>query len=307
MSAFALLTAACGTVVRGRTEHDAGEPVSTTLPEGSTAHTLDVGGTTRSYLTYVPPGIDPTAAVPLVVMLHGGFGSAQQAEASYGWDAKADAEGFVVAYPDGDGRAWNAGTCCGRPARDGVDDVAFITDVVTEVAEQIRIDPRRTYVAGMSNGAMMAERLACEAKVFSAAASVAGAQMVPCKDPAPISMLHIHGTADDHVPMDGSPGHGLGKVPAHPPIVDTIDAWRTVDGCAAPATSTDGPVTTSTATCAQGRAVTLITIDGAGHQWPGSSKGSARLQKALGIDPPSTALDATSTIWAFFAAHPAPA
>ena len=64
-------------------------------------------------------------------------------------------------------------------------------------------------------------------------------------------------------------------------------------------------VTTSTANCPAGRTVELITIAGAGHQWPGA-KPSVLAQKLLGTDPPSAALDATAVIWRFFAAHPKP-
>lgn len=276
------------------------------LPSGTTSHTIEIGGTKRTYLTYVPANLDRSKPVPLVVMLHGGFGSDTQAEQDYGWDQEADAEGFVVAYPDGLNHAWNAGNCCGAPAKNNIDDVGFVTQMVTAVGQQVAIDPRRTFVTGMSNGAMMTERLACETHVFAAAASVAGAQMVPCTNPAPISMLHIHGLADTHVPFDGSPGNGIGKVPAHPPIATTMAAWRKADGCGAPASTTAGVVTTSTATCPDGRAVELITVEGAGHQWPGSSTKHPAVKKLLGADPPSTAFDATPLIWAFFAAHPAP-
>ena len=100
-----------------------------------------------------PASIDPSKAVPLVVMLHGGFGSGEQVESAYGWDAKADAEGFVVAYPNGQDRAWNAGTCCGKPAKEHVDDVAFIVQVVQAVQRQQQIDPRRIFATGASNGA----------------------------------------------------------------------------------------------------------------------------------------------------------
>lgn len=322
--AFVLIAAGCG--VSTGAVRDARTPATTSAPTGSpsqgggteiggstsilaigsTSHTIDESGTTRTYRTYVPPGLEATKAVPLVVMLHGGFGSAEQAEADYGWDAKADAEGFVVAYPNGDGRAWNAGTCCGAPARDGVDDVRFVTEVVHAVQGQISIDPRRIYVTGMSNGAMMTERLACETKVFAAAASVAGAQMVSCNDARPISMLHIYGTEDQNVPPDGSAGQGIGKVPVHQPIATSIDEWRGRDDCAPATTAVQGKVTTSTSTCASGRAVTLIAVAGAGHQWPGAHVSKPRIRALLGMDPPSTALDATSTIWSFFAAHPAP-
>jgi len=205
-----------------------------------------------------------------------------------------------VVYPDGLDRTWNAGSCCGVAARSGVDDVAFVTAVVADVVGMIRVDPRRVYVTGMSNGAMMAYRLACETSLFAAVAPVAGDQMIECRHPSPTSLLHIHGTADTRVPVDGSPGSGIGKVDG-PPVEQVVDGWREADGCGAFArTSADG-VTTTTASCPKGRAVELVTVDGAGHQWPGSE-----VSTYPGADPPSDAFSATDLIWAFFSAHPKP-
>ncbi len=87
---------------------------------------------------------------------------------------------------------------------------------------------------------------------------------------------------------------------------DVITTWRTVDRCAAATAGTAAPVTTSVATCADGRTVELIVIVGAGHQWPGSQSKPA-IERTLHLDPPSTALNATDTIWRFFQAHPRPA
>lgn len=291
-----------------RAEAGAGSPMSTEagLPTGSSAHAIRFDDMSRSYRTYVPDDLDSSRAVPLVVMLHGGFGNAEQAEHDYGWDARADADSFVVVYPDGSGRAWNAGDCCGPPARNGVDDVGFVEQVVATVSRQAPIDPRRIFVTGMSNGAMLAYALICRTGVFAAAAPVAGAPMQPCTDPSPASLLHIHGVDDTSVPLDGSPGDGRGKVPAHTPIPEVIASWRRVDDCGEPSVTTDGPVTTSTATCVLGRAVTLVTVAGAGHQWPGSTKARPVMSRLLGIDPPSQAFDATGLIWSFFAEHPAP-
>ena len=82
------------------------------LPAGRSEHDISVGGLDRSYGVYRPAGL--TGPAPLVVMLHGGFGTGAQAEKSYGWDAQADAGHFVVAYPNGLDRAWDAGGgCCG--------------------------------------------------------------------------------------------------------------------------------------------------------------------------------------------------
>jgi polyhydroxybutyrate depolymerase len=117
-----------------------------------------------------------------------------------------------------------------------------------------------------------------------------------------VSVIHIHGLADTRVRFDGGKGDGYESIDG-PPVPSVIASWRSVDRCGHPSTSVSGPVTTSTASCPDGRAVELITIAGAGHQWPGSAP-KPLLQRLMGSDPPSTALDATDTIWRFFAAHP---
>jgi polyhydroxybutyrate depolymerase len=130
-------------------------------------------------------------------------------------------------------------------------------------------------------------------------------QLADCPAPAPVSLLHIHGTADHNIPYAGGPGQG----PAHidgPAVPTVVGRWRATDHCAAPTVTTAGRVTTSLAACPDGRAVELITVAGAGHQWPGSPDRPV-LQRLLGLDTPSTALDATTVFWRFFTAHPAPA
>jgi len=268
----------------------------------STAHHLTWEGTDRLYRLYVPAHIATPA--PLVVMLHGGFGSAGQAERAYGWDALADEQGFVVAYPDGDGKAWNAGSCCGKSSVIGVDDVGFIEAMVREIEATRAIDASRIYAAGMSNGAMMAYRLACESTMFAAVAPVAGTMMVDCEDPSPVSIIHIHGLADRNVPFDGSRGEGVAQVDG-PAVEQVIAFWRQVDGCTAPNESTDGDVTTSIARCSGGRTIELITIAGAGHQWPRTAVSPSFAAKR-GANAPYQGLDATRTIWDFFVAHPKP-
>lgn len=248
---------------------------------GNSVHTLDVDGAGRSYRLYKPVGLPSSA--PLVVMLHGGFGSAKQAERSYGWDELADSEKFLVAYPDGYHRAWNAngGGCCGRPAREGVDDIGFVRAVVADIANNVSIDPARVYVMGMSNGAIMSYTLACNTSIFAAIGVVSGTQLDPCQSPRPVSVIHIHGTADPLVRYHGGPGAGFARIDG-PPVPDLNAFWREVNRCGALDTTTEGPVTTSGATCADNRRVVLLTVDDAGHRWPSF---------------------ATQTLWRFFAAH----
>jgi polyhydroxybutyrate depolymerase len=264
---------------------------------------MSVDGVHRTYIVYRPATVRASAEVPLVVFLHGGFGSGAQAERSYGWDARADRGHFVVAYPDGIHRAWNAGGgCCGQPARDNVDDVAFLTRMVARLEGELPVDTDRIYATGISNGGIMAYRLACTTTIFAAIGPDSATMLGPCASPAPTSVIHIHGTADTRIPYAGGAGAGVAHIDG--PSVPAVDArWRSIDHCGTPGLTSRAPVTTSIARCPDGRAVELVSIAGAGHQWPGSADHPAR-RRVLGTDAPSTALDATSTIWYFFAAHP---
>lgn len=274
------------------------------IPQGRSIQILKSGGLFRVYRVYRPRGL--AGAAPLVLMLHGGFGNGAQAQRDYHWNATADAAGFVVAYPDGVLRAWNAGTCCGMPENFNVNDVAFLTNLVATIIRRTPIDPTRVYVTGMSNGAMMALRLGCQTTTFAAVAVVAGTLLTDCSGAHPTSVLQIHGTADAQVPYNGGPGaarqlNGLPRVDG--PAIPSVNAlWRSVDGCGAPTTDTSGVLTVETAVCPDDRHVQLISVAGAGHQWPGG-QAKPLLERLIGLSPPSTALDATDTIWEFFAQH----
>ena len=229
-AALVVCTAGCGGLLRHAVQRTPSAPAPHAVPVGSSTQTLTVDGITRTFHLYRPEGL-PSAA-PLVVMLHGGFGSGAQAERSYGWDAQADQDHFLVAYPDGLHRAWNAGGgCCGTPAADHVDDVAFLSSMVTTIEEEVPVDPHRVFATGISNGGMMAYRLACDTTLFAAIGPDSATLMGPCPHPAPVSVIHIHGTADHNIPYGGGPGDGPGHVDG--PSVPSLNAtWRGVDSCA---------------------------------------------------------------------------
>lgn len=263
-------------------------------PAGTSTQTIRVSGVEREFILTVPNAALRDA--PLVIVMHGGLGSAEQARDAYGWDELAATEGFIVAYPDGRGRAWNAGDgCCGASGENGVDDVDFLEEMVAEISRRVPIDNDRVYATGMSNGAMMSYRLACDSDVLAAVAAVAGTILGECDEPHPLSVLAIHGDADESVRMDGEPGSGIENIDGMP-IADVNRFWREVDACEEPE-SVVGDVSTSTADCGE-MAVELVVVAGAGHQWPGSEQ--TRGQEALGADEPSTAIDATTVIWQFF-------
>lgn len=285
-------------------------PTTAAVPAGTSTRGLEVDGRERTYRLYRPSGVRLTEPVPLVVMLHGALGSGEQAESSYGWNAAADRGGFLVAYPDGLNRAWAVSPeCCGAPARDGVDDAGFIVKLTEVLTSELPVDPDRVYVTGISNGGMLAYRLACQTRVFAAIAPVAATLLGECPDPQPVSLIHVHGDADRTVPYAGGPGRqinaGRGRLPSKvdgPPVPELVDRWRRVDGCGPLDEREEGAVTTATARCPDGYGVTLITVAGAGHQWPGGTRPGAG--RVLQLDPPSTELDATDTIWRFFQDHP---
>lgn len=272
---------------------------------GTVERTVTVDGRTRAYRVHVPAGLSRPA--PLLVVLHGGGGNGAQVERQTGFSATADREGFVVAYPDGSGRTrlltWNAGTCCGYARERGIGDTAFIRAMLEAIGAEFATDPARVYVTGFSNGAMMAYRLGCDlTDRVAAIAPVSGTLNTPaCAPSRPLPVLHLHGTADAHVPVEGGPPRR--DLPAIPPwhntsLADTIDFWAGHNACPPPTETRQGAVTTTTrGPCAGGTEVVQVLIDGGGHAWPGGVK----VRDAA--DDPPPAPDANTTIWAFVARH----
>jgi polyhydroxybutyrate depolymerase len=265
-------------------------------------------GQLRSYLLHIPDAVSTArAARPLVMVLHGGGGNAQNAARTTGMSTIADRENFLAVSPNGSGRlrrmllTWNAGNCCGTALDEQVDDVGFLNAVIDQVAAHHAVDSHRVYVTGISNGGMMAYRLGCETPWrFAAIATVAGAMNVDCKPTVPLSVIAFHGTADQHVLYDG--GVPTKTIDRHPrvdtPVRQTIAFWTRFDACQAYTTDTVAEVTTELwSQCASGTEVELNTLDGFGHAWPGGHKGSP-----LG-DIPNASIDASEVMWEFFSRH----
>ena len=125
-------------------------------------------GITREYLVHVPRSYRPGHPAPVLIALHGGGGDAdhQADDSNYRLISKSEQAGFIAVFPNGYSRfggilaTWNAGSCCGGAQKSNVDDVGFIREVIHRMERQASIDPRRIFVTGMSNGAMMSWRLA---------------------------------------------------------------------------------------------------------------------------------------------------
>jgi polyhydroxybutyrate depolymerase len=280
------------------------------LTAGTYTRSLSVSGRERSYLVHVPGTLAAAKPAPVVLILHGGGGNAQSVEEMSNYDAESDASGFLAVYPNGTGRlqgvllTWNAGTCCGYAQSEGVDDVEFIRAVIEDLAGLTPIDRHRIYATGMSNGAIMSYRLACElSDEIAAIAPVSGTLNVePCLPGRPLSVIHFHGTADENVPYDGGIGDESISRVDFTSVQYTIDFWLDVDGCPdVPEADRSGDIIHQRfAPCDQGTAVELYTVVGGGHAWPGGSKprGAA--------DTPTQQISATHLSWEFFEANPLP-
>jgi polyhydroxybutyrate depolymerase len=266
------------------------------VPTGTTTGTLDHDGATRTYRLHVPEGIEDHS-VPLLVALHGGGGSGDQFASSSRWDAVADAEGFVVVYPNGSGGipTWNAGQCCGAAARDDVDDVGFIGELIDELSATLPIDPSRVVLTGHSNGSTMSYRLACEMADRIVAIGVQSAPLThqPCAPAEPVSLLHVHGAKDTNVPIDGGEGSGISGL-NWPPVAQGVDTIAAADGCSPSpdVASADGTTHSTWTGCDDSEVEMIVVTDGA-HGWmrPG---GSGRRGDAEDVG-----FDSTATIWDF--------
>jgi len=274
--------------------------------------TLEYAGKTRRYLLYLPGSRAQSDPLPLVVALHGGGGHAELMadDERYGLISKAERAGFAVVFPNGHSRlprgrlaTWNAGGCCGNARDTGSDDVGFIRAVVADVARRTPIDRQRIFATGMSNGGMMAYRLACEAAdLFRAIASVAGTEAVAdCRPSRPVPILHIHARDDSRVLFDGGAGADAfldrRQVMDFVSVPETIARWVKRNGCQASpqrVLERQGAWCERYAGCRAAASVQLCVTAEGGHSWPGATR--VRRGKADA----SQALDANDTIWDFF-------
>jgi polyhydroxybutyrate depolymerase len=278
--------------------------------EKDSVHTLNYGGLERTYILHVPPAYEEGQPAALVLSLHGGGGNADLHRRMDGFDELADEKGFIVVYPNGTGKlqdallTWNGGTCCGYAQENEVDDVGFLRALIAELESEYAIDPRRIYVTGISNGGIMAYRLACEASdLIAAIAPVAGTlNYEPCQPARPVSVIHFHGTDDTHLPYDGGVGADSLTGVSYNSVAYSLRIWLDFDQCPpVPQTESFADIRHDAYACAEQTAVELYTILGGKHAWPGSAGPAWR-----GGDEPTQTISASQLIWEFFAAHPKP-
>jgi polyhydroxybutyrate depolymerase len=225
-----------------------------------------------------------------------------------GMDDLAERAGFVVVYPDGYKKSWADGRGTTASDRAGVDDVAFLRALIERLVQQYKVDPKRVYATGISNGGLMVGRLACELseeiRAFAVVAATFPERLTTgCHPPHPVTILFIHGTLDPILPASG----GVPKIGAGGSLLSAegaVEFWRGLDACASPPAEEKriNPVPDGTQTlfrrwsCAQGSQVLFYQVEGGGHTWPG---GWQYLPEAW-VGRTSRDFSASEVIWAFF-------
>jgi len=261
--------------------------------------TLQHDGLTRSFVVRLPSSYDPDTPTPLVLSFHGRATTASLQELVSGFTEVAEANDFIVVYPEGTGeqQTWNAGYCCGEAQTNNVDDLGFTSAMIDRLIAELCIDRRRVYANGLSNGGYFAYHLAClMTDRVAAVGSVAGlTSTIPCTPSRPIPVLHFHGDDDRVVSYDG------GSIGALSAPLNAAD-WAARNGCASGPTVTFEQDDVSCQTwsgCDEGAEVRFCTIAGGGHQWPGGFT-------LIGLGENTDTIDASEEMWTFYTAHQLP-
>jgi len=254
---------------------------------------------------------------PLVLVLHGGLGDDDDTVAlSFGkLNRLAEEDDFVAAYPSGIAGHWNDGRNVDRyySQRERVNDVDFLAALVRDLIEKKRIDPNAVFVIGVSDGAMMAHRFACERtsllRAFTAVIGSIPLNVARRKSrcgKTPVSALMINGSEDPIVPWEGGEVRfddvDLGTVI---PVRRAFDFWANHNGCEGEQSTmipdfspNDGSriERTKALGCVDDTKVELFAVQGAGHTWP---SGWQYLPESM-IGRTSHDIDAAVAAWRFF-------
>ncbi len=284
---------------------------------------FEYDGLERTFHIHAPPFHDESVKQPLVIALHGrgGTGESMVYITRKGFNRLADNEGFIVAYPDGIELNWNDGRmdekAKDRAHRENIDDVGFISALIDSMIKDYNVDPKRVYITGISNGAIMAYRLACElSHKIAAIAPVDGniphLLLYECSPRMPVSVLAINNVNDPLVPYEGGNIYSsirrldLGKVLS---VAESIGFWVNRNQCSTVPVVTEEPdldpgdgtrvTRTEYTNSTDGTEVVLYSVDGGGHTWPGG----VQYLPAWIIGKTSRDFDANEVIWSFFKKH----
>jgi polyhydroxybutyrate depolymerase len=279
--------------------------------------TIISNGIEREYLLYVPPKYKSNRPTPLVFNFHGLSRDPDFHFWYTNMSELADKYKFILAFPLGWGAevggppSWNGGFCCNPAVANNIDDVTFVSDMIDQISSEYCVNHKRIFATGHSNGGFMAARLGCElSERIAAIASNSGFDVAMNCDPSrPVPVIVFHGTADVVAPYEGGPGI-FPILPPAPNVQEEVLEWASMNGCSDETVVTyqKGDVTCITyEDCEDDASVTLCTIEGGGHNWPGDIDLCELFPAGcLASGYTTQDINASRAIWKFFAAYSMP-
>jgi len=281
--------------------------------------TLTHAGTERSYILHLPPQYDGKHPLPLLLAFHGGGGNAAQLLKSNHLTAVADREGFILVAPNGSGRfhkrllTWNVGFGFGYAMKHKIDDIGFVNSLLDRLEAGLKIDGRRVYATGISNGGILCHFLAAHlssrfAAIAPIVASVGGRKaedepmIMPPSPSSPVAVIAFNGMLDEHIPYNGGRQiKSIGKA-VYVTAADVMHSfWAEANHCTGPPVIEDHAsdsyrILTFSKGC-KGHEVVQYQILDQGHAWPGGER------PRFFADRPSTHVAADDLMWEFFKSH----
>lgn len=277
----------------------------------SAGHTLaqakqfQYGSERRRYIIYLPEAYQkkPAKTFPVVFNFHGGGMTMTEQMFYSGMNQTAEKHNFIVVYPQGIKQDWNVGF--DMPYHHGSDDIGFIKALLEKIAKDYRINNEMVYATGFSRGGFFCQRLATELpEKFTAIASVGG----PIPDSViyfhqkkiPVAAMMVHGNLDEIVKYEG-------KANAYRSAAATYDYWKKHNGLSGEKEinrtidkhSSDSTAIRILETTGKEGSVSLVSVTGGGHTWPGSSP----FNIGFPLGKTTREIDINEMMWKFFSRH----
>ena len=285
--------------------------IACTVPAAAETVALDVGGLSRTAEIHAPA----SAAKPraLVIALHGLRAPIASLRRDFALDAVATRENLVAAYPQGIEERWNYGRQINTPMPViygvEVDDVAFLKALIARLVATHYVDPARVYLLGMSNGALMAYRAACEmgrdlAAVAAFISPMTDFQQKDCPDGPPVPLFMLAGSADEFQSYRGAEAKLGGRLVSVP---DTNRFFRGRNRCSGLDTKElpdrdpeDGTTITvfRALNCERGAEVVFYRVNGGGHRWPTLAPVDTKPHPRFGRT--NRDIESATEVWEFF-------
>jgi polyhydroxybutyrate depolymerase len=235
---------------------------------------MPVGGVTRTWLLQKPLDAQPDEELPVAIVIHGAGTDAQGVRDFVGEELVGEKR-FIAVYPEGKDYTWNLENgCCWPAAQNNVDDMRFLSALISNLVTRADVDPDRISMSGVSLGGMVAYKYACEdGDRLSAIASVAGTHVTTCGPNEPVPTMQIHSLADEVVAYNGgyTPAESLMGM-NFPPVIPMMKAWALAGDCPGGLVESEYPLlehATATEWDCNGIITRLDTLTWGGHAWPG--------------------------------------